>query len=185
MTSDEVKNLLKRGYDIRGFRGKNQPKWHDKVYHKWRDMWKRCYDPTNPRYKDYKDVIIADEFKLFSNYLKWIKSQSNFDLFCETHDDICWSVDKDIIDSNNRNYFPECMSLVTRSENNKEANSRTKRKSVIGISLDNSTIFIFNSELSVENKGFDQGAVGRCCQGKTKSHKHKGFRWYYLKRIKL
>ena len=67
MTHDEVLQLLREGYDMpRGwYKGKGQPKWHQLVYDKWRNMWMRCYDPNHPQHPLYKDVIISDEFKIF------------------------------------------------------------------------------------------------------------------------
>ena len=198
MTHDEVLQLLKSGMDIKGFQGKNFPTWHRKVVAKWRHMWERCYDPTNPRYNDYKDVIIADEFKLFSNYLKWFKSQPRFEEFISTHNDIRWSVDKD---KNGGHYLPHMMQLITGSENSKlrikdkdnpmnnptirdkhykkvkESNKRF-RIPIIAINIDNNTILIFNSLSQATDKGFKKSPISKCLNGRQKSY--KGYKWYYF-----
>ena len=176
MTHDDVSILLKEGYDMpRGWAtGKGQPIWHKKVRTMWRSMWRRCYDPTSKDYKKYKDVAIADEFKVFSNYLKWIESQPRFEEFCLTCHKISWNIDKDL--KGTRQYFPEYMTLCTKKENIGEMNSRTKRRPVIGIK--GNSIILLNSTLEAYDKGFDQGNISRCL--KNPKSTHYGYKWRYI-----
>ena len=181
MSHEEVTQLLKDGYDMQGYRGKEQPKWHEKIYRKWRSMWIRCYDPTHNDYPNYKHVIIADEFKIFSNYVKWIESQPRFEEFCSTCDKILWSIDKD---KNGGHYFPHMMILTTQSENTKEMLGRcgnpTSKHPIIGVS--SHKILLFTTEIEVRSKSFDAGAVGRCCKKTWQKRKniYKGYKWYYI-----
>lgn len=188
MTHDEVTQLLKDGYDMgRGWsQGKGQPKWHKVVYDKWREMWKRCYDPTHDEYIRYKDVIISDEFKLLSNYVKWIESQPRFEEFCSTHKDILWSIDKD---AGGGHYFPHMMVLTTASENSKEAINRCgnshlrselirkkTRKPVIGIS--NKNIILLSCVGDALNYGFKSTGVSMAL--KKKLPHYKRYKWFYI-----
>ena len=142
-------------------------------------MWRRCYDPEHWAYTIYKDVIISDEFKLLSNYVEWFKSQSNFELFCSTYNEIKWSVDKDRYGGH---YFPHMMVLTTQSENTKQRNLDNNNpnppKPILGIKKSDNTILIFKSLTEAEEKGFTSQSVRKCCRGKQKSH--KGYKWHYL-----
>ena len=198
MNHEEVLSLLHEGYDMpRGWKsGKNQPLWHQKVYDMWRKMWIRCYVSTSPSYKYYIDSIIHDDFRIFSNYLKWIQAQPRFEEFCSTCHEITWSVDKDMVYPGNRHYFPEYMTLCTMSENSKDSAHRNKDnlhhlsrndaikgakvqyKPIIGISLTNNNILIYKYTRQAKHDGFDPGAIIKCCKGKWQHY--KGYKWYYL-----
>ena len=192
MTHDEVQNLIKEGYDKPGFTSKKFPLWHQKVYSMWRHMWFRCYDSTRKDYKYYVDSIIHDDFRIFSNYLEWIKSQPRFDEFCSTCHEVTWVIDKDMKCLGNKNYFPEYMTLCTSSDNSKEVNKRCnnskklrsdenyrkRRVPVMGISLTDNTILIFKCAGDAVSLGFNKGAIGDTCKGFYS--KHNGYRWYYL-----
>lgn len=90
----------------RGWLGKNQPLWHHKIYYIWRDEWNRCRNPKHPAYENYKDCKIYDDFKYLSKFVEWIISEPRFEEFCNTCDKVTWSVDKDMKNPNNRNYYP-------------------------------------------------------------------------------
>ena len=60
-----IYNDMDRGW----IRGKGQPKWHRSLYDRWKNMWKRCKDPKNPKYSNYKDCEIDEKYRLFSNYI--------------------------------------------------------------------------------------------------------------------
>lgn len=178
MTHEEVNKILRNGWDMPGFNGKEQPLWCSKVASMWRHMWIRCYDPTDKNYnKYYKDVIIADEFKLFSNYVKWIESQPNFKEFCTTCHEITWSVDKD---KNGGHYFPTMMTLCTINENIKERNLRRGKmnppKPVIGISKNR--IFLFKKASDATKYGFVRRSICSVCNGNKKTH--HGYQWKYI-----
>ena len=181
MTHEEVLSLIKEGYDIKGFLSKDKPSWHRKVYDMWKGMWKRCYDPSNGNYSRYYLSIIYDDFRIFSNYYNWIKSQPRFEEFCSTCDDIMWSVDKDIKVKDNIHYFPEFMTLCPHKENARAAHSRYP---IIGINITDNTILLYKSandaqRLTANDMKFSKGAISDCCKG-ARDHKHKGYRWYYL-----
>ena len=100
-------------YDMpRGW--KQQELWRRKAYSMWKGMWRRVF---NPKMKYWNDCEIWEDFKFFSNFLSWLESQPNFEEFCSTCHEIGWSVDKDMKVKDNKKYFPEFMSLVTKSEN--------------------------------------------------------------------
>lgn len=195
----DIINDMPRGW----INGKDQPKWHYVAYKMWISMWARCTCPTNKNYKYYKDCSIYSEFKYLSNFILWLESEKDFISFVDNPKG--WNIDKDIKFPDNRNYYPECMSLVTKTTNSKEQYSRNgspiqgylgnnhprnthpfrwdnaislKRVPIIGISLEDNTILIFKSLFDAESMGFSTSHISNCCKNKRKSH--KGYRWDYL-----
>ena len=159
-------------------RGKDQPLWHLKVYYMWYGMHDRVKNPNNKEYENYKDREIYEDFKYLSKYVEWITQEPKFEEFCKTCDKIKWSIDKDSKDPNNRNYYPQYMTLTTGGKNTKERNNRkgnpTPKTPIIAI---NSTkILLFKSTLDAKNKGFDRRAISRCINKKQKTHKN--YKWY-------
>ena len=165
--------------------GKNQPKWHRSLYHRWYDMWTRCRNSESSEYNSYKDCKIDERYRYFSNYVDDIMQLENFDKLCENPSK--WSIDKDKIDPNNRCYYFEHLTIMTRSANSKEQTKRNGTlktpRSVIGISINTGSILVFDSVQQVEIKGFNHSHVSSCCQGKRSTH--GGHKWYYLNIIEL
>ena len=138
------------------------------------NMWKRVYNKIY-----WFGSQIDPTFQYLSNYVKWIESQSRFEDFCTTCDKISWCVDKDAKYEGNRDYYPEYMTLMTCSENSKEAINRNgspnpnPKQPLLGLLLyDTKKI---TSTQDVTKYGFDQSAVSKCL---NKRHKfHKGYKW--------
>ena len=179
--------------DLKGFR--RGELWQQKAYFMWYRMWSRV---SNNSY--YKNCNIHDSFRLFSNFIKWLELEPRFEEFKATCHEVRWTIDKDIKDSGNRNYYPECMSLVTQSDNNKEMNVRRRgkdripygkggnssnhsTKAIIGISIKDNSILVFNSIKEASESGFNSGNICSCIKGLYKSS--KGYRWFYLDLIEL
>lgn len=197
MTLDDlgIKNDMPKGW----VKGKGQPKWHEVVYNMWRDMHRRCKDTTRNDFIHYKDSKICESLDYLSNYVKFIESQPTFDEFCSTCDSISWNVDKDIKVKDNKDYYPEFMSLVIKDENLKErasrcgsyqlhsqeaiqkqakASARTRRKPVIAINVLDNTILLFRCKKDTDILGFNYKIIGACCRGHQNTH--GGYRWSYL-----
>lgn len=177
MTLEElgIINDMPRGW----VRGKFQPIWHKKAYYLWYSNWDRCKNSKHPSYEYYKDCKIYEDFKYLSKFVDWLISEPRFKEFCETCDNISWSIDKDKKDINNRNYYPEYMTLTTVSENSKEMIDRrgNPNPKVPVIAIDkNNKVLLFKSTLDAKKKGFDQGNISKCLKGKYKTH--KGYKWY-------
>lgn len=155
--------------------GKYQPLWHFKVYKMWRHAWSRIYNDIH-----YFGCLIHPDFKYLSNFVEWIMSEPRFEDFCNTCDKITWSIDKDMKCPGNRNYYPEYMTLTTKSENTKERNKRkgnpNPKNSIIAI--DNTKVLFFESTLDAQDKGFDSRNISKCLNKKQKTH--KGYRWYRI-----
>lgn len=158
--------------------GKDQPLWHKKVYTMWKGMWGRVKDSKYKGYNNYKDCEIYEEFKFLSKYVEWIIQEPKFEEFCETCDKVQWSIDKDIKEPNNRNYYPQYMTLTTKSENTKERNNRggipNPKTPIIAIS--NTKVLLFKSTHDAQDKGFNRGNISECTNKKRKTH--KGYKWY-------
>lgn len=184
---ERINNDMPRGWIY----GKGQPIWHRKVYSMWRGLWGRVYDSQY-----YFGSLVYPEFIYLSEFVKWIETQPRFDEFCSTCFDIIWCIDKDIIDSSNRNYYPQYMSLITQSENSHERNSRlsdfsylhskdtinksaqSRKRPIMGINIDDGTIIIFNSRNEAKSLGFNTGSISKCLNGIQSSH--KGYKWEYI-----
>lgn len=160
--------------------GKNQPLWHKKVYTMWKGMWVRVKDTDNKDYKNYKDCEIYEDFKYLSKYVEWITQEPKFEEFCETCDKVQWSIDKDMKKPNNRNYYPQYMTLTTQNENLKERNNRRGNpnpKTPI-IAINNTKILLFKFTRDANNKGFDQRHISKCINKLPHYKTHKGYKWY-------
>jgi len=157
-----------------------EEEWRLSIYRKWRDMWERVKNDSA-----YNDCIICHNYIRLSNYFIDIIKLENFDLFKENPKG--WSIDKDIKIPGNREYKFEALSLVTRSDNSKDMRARNKtpnpRKPIIGISINDNSIIIFDFIRQSEGKGFDPRNIVKCLKGIRKSH--KGYKWYYLNIIEL
>lgn len=150
--------------------------WRLKAYRMWKCMWERVTE--NPYYVDCK---IHENFRLFSNFLKWLENEPRFEEFCTTCSEVKWCIDKDMKLKGNKNYSPEFMTLCTQSENSKEQITRNvnpniyKLKPIIGLG-NNILLFKYIKESKI--KGFNSAHIVSCCKKKRKSH--KGYKWYYV-----
>lgn len=96
-------------YDI--VEGKRRRVWVCPYYEDWRQMLKRCY--STPYQKDrpmYVGCSVCEEWRYFSNFIKWVDQQPNRD----------WQncdLDKDILVNGNRVYSSETCVYVTKQIN--------------------------------------------------------------------
>lgn len=191
MTHEDVNKLLRDGMDIKNWVSKDAPLWHSRVKSMWRGMWRRCYDPMSGNYKYYVESLICDDFRIFSNFSKWIQAQPRFEEFCNTCHEEHWTIDKDMKKDGNKNYYPEYMTLCTQSDNSKariEAKgaamlnpqySSKLKKPVIGISINDNTILLFKSAKDASNYlECYSGPITSCCKGNKPSYMK--YKWYYL-----
>ncbi len=158
--------------------GKDQPLWHRRVYGMWKRMWDRVTNVDGEYYENYKDCKIHEDFKYLSNYVDWIIQEPRFEEFCNTCDTISWSVDKDAKQSDNRNYYPECMTLTTNSENVKEMLARkgTRIPKIPVIGIKDNSMALLKSMSDGDNRGFNRGNIYSCINKRLKTH--KGYKWY-------
>lgn len=162
------------------------------LLYRWISMWKRCKDSNSKSYKTYKDCEIDERYKYFSNYINDIKQLENFDkLYNEPSK---WVIDKDIKDPNNRHYYLENLSIISKEENSREQlkrngsafniikNNSTPPQPIIAININDSSILIFKSMSEAEDMGFDHGNISKCCRKKYNKHSniYKKYKWYYL-----
>ena len=187
-------SVLKYGNinDMPGFLAKTNPKWHYVVYDMWKDMWDRVYTHIN-----YFGKTIQPKYKYLSGYIEDFQKLENFDLFKENP--YGWSIDKDIKGGTYIGYYFQYLSLITRSDNCSDANNRrsykdiqynhlhtsesvaksskSREKSIIGISLTNKSILIFKSLKDAKTQGFSSN-LSKCLKKCQSSH--KGYKWYYI-----
>ena len=175
-----IYNDMPRGW----IQGKGQPRWHKKVYNMWRNRWDKCRNPNNPSYEYYKDCEIDEDFKYLSNFVKWIMNQPLFEEFVQTCNKVKWVIDKDMKDSNNRNYYPEYMTLTTQSENSKEMLNRrgnpNPKTPVIAIDTHSNKVLLFKSTHDAQDKGFHHSDISKCINKLPHHKSHKGYKWYRI-----
>lgn len=97
-------------------------------YSKWQSMLKRCYDPKYQLiYPTYVGCSVTEEWLLFSNFEKWMKTQD-------------WEgkqLDKDLLKAGNKTYSPDFCVFIPRELNNFTIDSRASRGEYpLGVSLD-------------------------------------------------
>lgn len=109
-------------------------------YRTWTNMLKRCYMKDNTHNKTYKDVIVCEEWLIFSNFREWMKQQD-------------WEgkqIDKDILFPCNKIYSPETCCFVTNDVNMFIVESTASRgKYLIGVSFDKER-YLFESFIKVK-----------------------------------
>lgn len=169
----------------------SKEKWHHVIYDMWSDMWRRCYTKLS-----WFGCQIQPRYKYLSNYVNDIMKLENFDKFKENPKG--WCIDKDIKFKDNRDYYFEALSLITRSENCTDANNRrdysnwynhpmknsltSKRsgksriKPVIGINSLN--ILLYKSLKHASENNLHPGNISSCCTKKLNSY--LGYKWYYI-----
>ena len=157
------------------------------IYFMWRSMWSRVYGHLN-----YFGCQICPRYKYLSNYVKDIYRLDNFEYFKE-HPELSWSIDKDFKIKNNRDYYFEALTLMTRSDNTKEANSRRNfsylhyseisakvgkacRKPIIGISKE--SIILLKYRNQARDFNFNPNMISNVLSKRAKTH--RGYRWYYI-----
>jgi len=157
----------------RGWReGKGQPKWHKSLYNRWVAMWMRCRNSKHKEYNAYKDCKIDERYRCLSNYVNDIMTLENFDKLCENLSE--WDIDKDVKDSNNRHYYFENLSIISKNDNCEASNPK---RPIIAINIKDGSILTFDFVLQVKDKDFTVSNVVACLKGRQKTH--KGYKWYY------
>lgn len=80
-----------------GYLGENHPVNNHTISNRWQKMLRRCYDPDNPRYKDYgaKGISVCERWHNLSNYYEDVSKMENYDKLIKEPDK--WHIDKDIL----------------------------------------------------------------------------------------
>jgi len=153
--------------------GRGQPTWHKTIYDRWILMWRRCRHPKNKDYENYKDCEIDEKYHYLSNYVNDIMQLENFDKLCS--DPLNYHIDKDKIDSNNKCYSFEHLSIIPSIENIKLAHPR---KAIKGVNIHDGSVIYFDSQAEATENGFKQGNLSACLNGKRPSC--GGYKWQYV-----
>ena len=95
-----------------------------RLYYTWRNMIRRCYDPTYSKYKWYgaKGITVCERWHRLDYFIEDIVNLPGYDP--KKFENNMIEMDKDIIDRGRSEYSPETCSLVTHAENNREALNR-------------------------------------------------------------
>jgi hypothetical protein len=106
---------------------KGKTVWHCPFYQTWTGMLGRCYsEKWKQKYPTYRGCSVCEEWKTFSNFMAWMKTQS-------------WEgkhLDKDILIPGNKVYSPENCVFVSHSLNNLLCNrNRSRGEFPVGVYL--------------------------------------------------
>lgn len=102
------------------------------AYSNWKDMFKRCYNPNNKRYKDYHErgIGVDEHFRHFPNFLEEIGEKPN--------DGQVWTVGR--ID-NNIGYVPGNIRWETLAEQARNHTMQSNNTSgIVGVKLQTKVI---------------------------------------------
>ena len=101
--------------DATGYAKRNESR---RLYYTWRNMLRRCYDKTYSKYKWYgeKGITVCERWHRLDNFIQDIMNLPGYDAALFENGNI--ELDKDIINSDKKEYSPETCSLVTHKENN-------------------------------------------------------------------
>ena len=153
---------------------KNEEKWRNSLYYRWRSMWLRCYNKDNSHYRFYKDCEVDDRYKYFSNYIKDIMTLENFDAFCDNPSN--WEIDKDKKNSDSKIYCLENLSIISKVDNLKISHPC---KAIKGTNIKDGSIIILNSVNEALELGFKSpGNISSCLKGRLPHY--KGYKWEYV-----
>lgn len=95
--------------------------WTCPYYEDWAKMIQRCFDQKRIiKFPTYKNCTICEEWKYFSNFIKWVDSQPNRDW-----QNCC--LDKDILCKDEKTYSPETCAYITKELNGFILDSRKSR----------------------------------------------------------
>ena len=91
--------------------GKKKQTWVCPYYKKWRNIIRRCFDPKyQERKPTYKGCTVCEDWKYFSNFIKWVDSQPNKDwMNCEP--------DKDFLSIGDKHYSPDTVVFISQKVN--------------------------------------------------------------------
>lgn len=101
----------------------NYPYVSDKLTAKAHKIWCAIFRRIKTRF-EYKDCIVSDEWRYFSNFLKWFKEN-----YIEGY-----HLDKDVICKGNRCYCKEFCAFIPPAINSLLTNRRNHRNSLLGTS---------------------------------------------------
>ena len=90
--------------------GAYSPKEFKTEYHRWTDMIRRCYDPTNPRFLNYEHHYVNTSWLNFQNYAEWAVNQKGSNLKG-------WRLDKDLLRVDNLEYGPDFCCFLPKEVN--------------------------------------------------------------------
>ncbi len=117
------------------------------AYHTWVRMISRCnrkkYSTSDIKYKD---CFVCDEWKYFSNFLKF---------FEENYID-GYAIDKDLIKKGNKCYCPECCCFVPQRINNL-IESRTNHRGYLPIGVHQTKNGMYKAQMKKNGKTYGIG----------------------------
>lgn len=82
-----------------------------KEYSLWSDMLRRCYSKNCLADRpSYEGCTVSDNFKLYSYFYEWCRSQQGFG-------NVGWCLDKDILSNGSKQYNEDCCVFVPQEVN--------------------------------------------------------------------
>lgn len=143
------------------------------AYVHWNNMLKRALDENYKAQKPtYKDATVCEEWKTFSNFLKWFNSQTYKEGF---------ELDKDILVQGNKIYSPETCCFLPRYINALlTQNKLNNTTGAVGVNYDKS---IGNFKASCHD--FESGIQKTLGRFKSLNEASEAYKHFKYKQIKL
>ena len=92
-----------------------------RIYDTWHDIFRRVYSKYS--YHTWDNIVIQEDWKYLSNFVRDIKLLPGYDDWVN-HPNERWTIDKDIINPDNRMYSVNTCCLISTTLNNKERVNR-------------------------------------------------------------
>lgn len=125
-------NNLVKGVGLFDSTSVGKDKGIKKVIEAWNNMLQRCYCNTfHQRQPTYKDVIVCDRWKTYSNFEYDLVNMLNYEKFVDEG----WVLDKDILSSGNKVYSPETCCFIPKSLNSKISSIESIFQCDVGYSI--------------------------------------------------
>ncbi|OSM14690.1 hypothetical protein BTH38_04645 [Bacillus toyonensis] len=163
-----------------GYTGNAQRFDHEIIYSRWNGILQRCYNKKDKRYKHYgaTGARVCERWHNFEYFLEDFVKLHGFDE--EKLDQL--EIDKDFIGDGQRLYSPETCILVSKEENNKEMQERTKHRKFMAIAPDGTKHISNNQSLFAKLHGLKPSNVSAALNGRLK--KYKKWTFIYLEEKK-
>lgn len=89
---------------------------YSKEYNTWNGIFDRVLHNKQKRHESYREIIIAPCFYKFSNFLRWIKSQPNYEKW-KNSNKYEYCLDKDLLHPELKCYSPYTCRLIANTVN--------------------------------------------------------------------
>lgn len=164
--SGQVKDLYARTVCNKGFVGEGEYSFtsHKVLYNRWTGMLHRVYSDNRPTYKD---CSVSEEWLNFQNFSRDIEEIMKEQRIDSLKD---YEIDKDIKSNSTKIYSKDTVSLITKTENVKEMNSRIHNTVYIAEHIKTGKQIEFSNQMQFAREyGLYNSNISKVLNGKLKT----------------